>query len=223
MKNLLLLLALVCSSPMFAQLKKESPIVGIQKEKFSLAVIGGLNISKMPFNVPKTSSGLVIPSTKSEYAYFGGLSARQPINHRFAALLDLTYSIRGYRYSLPNETSRFRFDYFDFAPQVEYKVFKNIYLSLGGYLGFRTKEHAKIGAGEWFTVNPELVKFATDTDFGIMPGLTVRFERVSIMARYQHGLTPAGSVDLSNELGDQIGTVERRNRTFQFGIGFRIL
>ena len=89
--------------------------------------------------VRQAPSGLVIPSTKCEYAYFGGLSARQPINHRFAALLDLTYSIRGYGYSLPNETSRFRFDYFDFAPQVEYKVFKNIYLSLGGYLEFSDK------------------------------------------------------------------------------------
>lgn len=223
MKNLLLILALLCADPLFSQVKKESPSEDNQKEKFSLAVIGGLNISKMPFNPPQASSELVIPSTKREFAYFGGLSARQPINQRFSALLELTFSVRGYGYFSSNETSRFRFDYLDFAPQVEYKVLKNIYLSLGGYLGFRTKEHAKVGASEWVTINPKLVKFATDTDFGIVPGLTMRFERVAVMARYQHGLLPASSLDISNELGERIGSIERHNRTFQVGLGFKIL
>ncbi|MBC7778312.1 MAG: PorT family protein [Phycisphaerae bacterium] len=223
MKNLFLLLALVCSGPLFSQEKKETPSGNNHKEGFSLAVIGGLNISKMPFNPPQTSSELVIPSTKSVYAFFGGLSARKPISHRFAALLEATYSVRGFGYFSSNEISRFRFDYLDFVPQVEYNVFNNLYLSLGGYVGFRIKEHSKIGDSEWVTFDPKLVEFATDTDFGIVPGLTLRFEKVSVLVRYQYGLFAASNLDISNELGEPIGTIERQNRTFQIGLGFRIL
>lgn len=223
MKNLLSLIVLLCTCPLYSQVKSEDSLVKLPKEKFSLAVIGGLNISKMPYNYPETSSDLVIPETRTEYACFGGLKARQPINSKFSVLLDASYSVRGFGYLSSNEITRFRFEYLDFVPQAEYKVFKNVYASLGGYLSFRINEFTKIGESGWYKVNPEFVQFANDVDFGLVPGITLRFDRVSVLARYQHGLISASDLEVSDATGAQLGIIGRQNRTIQIGLGLRIL
>jgi hypothetical protein len=223
MKNLLLLLVLLSTGTLFSQVKIEDSPVKPLKEKFSLSIIGGLNISKMPFRYSETSAELVIPKTRSEYAFFGGLTARQPLSNKFSVLLDANYAVRGFGYLSSNEIARFRFEYLDFVPQAEYKVFKNVYVSLGGYLSFRFNEFTKIGESSWYKVNPEFVQFAKDVDFGIVPGMTFRFDRVSVLARYQYGLVASSDLEVTDVTGSPLGIIGRHNRTFQIGLGFRIL
>jgi hypothetical protein len=223
MKNLLLLLVLLSTGTLFAQVKSEDAPAKPPKEKFSLSIMGGLNISKMPFRHPETSSELVIPKTRSEYAFFGGLSARQPLTSKFSVLLDASYSVRGFGYLSFNEIARFRFEYLDFVPQAEYKVFKNVYVSLGGYLSFRINEFTKLGERSWYKVNPEFVQYVQDVDFGVVPGMTLRFDRVSVLARYQHGLIATSDLEVIDGIGTSLGIISRHNRTFQIGLGFRIL
>jgi hypothetical protein len=223
MKNLLLLLVLLSNGPLFSQVKSEDSLAKPPKGKFILSAIGGLNISKMPFRYSETSSELVIPETRSEYAFFGGLAARQPLTSKFSVLLDANYAVRGFGYLSSNEISRFRFEYLDFVPQAEYKVLNNVYVSLGGYLSFRFNEFTKIGESSWYKVNPDLVQFANDVDFGIVPGITLRFDRVSVLARYQYGLVSSSELEVSDGTGTPLGIIGRHNRTFQIGLGFRVL
>jgi hypothetical protein len=141
----------------------------------------------MPFRLPETSSEVVIPQTRTEYAFFGGLAARQPLSNKFSVLLDASYSVRGFGYLSSNEISRVRFEYL------------------------------------WYKINPDFVQLANDVDFGIVPGVTLRFDRVSVLARYQHGLVASSEVEVTDDNGATLGTVDRKNRTFQIGLGFRIL
>ncbi len=223
MKNLLLFFALFLSVSLFSQTKQEGSTSKKSKEHFSLSVIGGLNICRMPFRHRETSSELSIPKTKTELGYYLGLSARQPLNHRLSALFDVSYSTRGFGYSDGNQSTRFKFDYLDFVPQMEYKAFKNLYVSLGGYLGYRLQEHIKADEMNWIELDPDWVSLAQDTDFGLVMGSTIRFDKVTVLLRYQHGLSASSYFDITNELGEQVGTIKRHNRTLQLGLGFKLL
>ena len=140
--------------------------------------------------------------------------------------MDVQYARKGY--GMKNETNspfvqeRYQAAYLDFVPQLEYKVFKNIYLSLGGYCGVRMEERVKFHNQDWSTINPNFITLAEDTDWGLASGLRLEFGRVSAMIKYQQGLTPGIKWELQDDTG-VISSSSQYHHSLQVGLGFKIL
>ncbi|MFN0037859.1 MAG: outer membrane beta-barrel protein [Saprospiraceae bacterium] len=229
MKNLLLLLALAFfASPLFSQEKKEDAPTGKPKERFSLGILGGLNMNQMPSrpNVD-LEGGSYNTRLVPDYAFFAGISARQPILKRLAAKMDVQFAARGFGCKKVASTfpaqEGYRASYLDFVPQVEYNVFKNIYLSLGGYGGVLIEERLKYSNQDWARIDPDFITLAEDTDWGLASGLRVEFGRVSALVKYQHGLTPAIKLETVDSTGALSSPLNQYHRSLQIGVGFKIL
>ncbi len=227
MKNLLLFFfAIALSSPLFSQQITTSSS-GEPRQKFSLGVLGGLTINSMPFYpAPKFEGVSLNKRLEPEYGYFAGVSARQPISKRFAAKMDVQYAVKGYgvkdAYATPFSLEHYRLSSLDIAPQVEYKVFKNIYFSLGGYGGIRLEERIKYPKQDWKKLDPDFLKLSEDVDWGLVTGLRVEFGRFSALVKYQHGLTPAIKLELQDYSGIIISDGRQYHRTVEIGLGCRL-
>ncbi|MBK6997135.1 MAG: outer membrane beta-barrel protein [Lewinellaceae bacterium] len=225
MKNLLLLLALVCSGPLFSQVNGEALQTGEPKQKFSFGILGGLDINNMPFRPDRAiEEGTSNSSITSEYGIFVGVSARQPILKRLAAKLDAQFAQRGFgqeRTTFTPIQEHYQASYFDFVPQLEYNVFKNIYLSLGGYGGFLLGERVKYSDQDWAKIDPDFVTIAEKTDWGLSSGLRLEFGRFSALVKYQHGLTPAIKLEHTDISGVN-STTQQFHRSLQVGLGFKV-
>ncbi|MDO8367136.1 MAG: outer membrane beta-barrel protein [Saprospiraceae bacterium] len=228
MKNLLLLLALIFTNQLFSQTKTNAPSTDQTKQKFSLGILAGLNINFMPYDhAPAIRGGSHNSRLLPEYAYFAGVSARQPIFNHLAVKLDGQFSRRGFglkSYSSPFPVlEHYQASYVDFVPQVEYIVFKNIFLSLGGYGGVRLEEEwVKYNNQDWTILNPDFIVLAEDSDWGLMFGLRVEFGRFSALIKYQHGLTPGIKWELMNDIGE-ITKSSQYHRSLQIGLGFNLI
>jgi hypothetical protein len=227
MKNVLLFLALVWSSPMFAQTQLDAPSPEAPKPKFRLEVIGGLSINNMPYRPNFTvERGSINSLLKPEMAYFGGVSARQPITNRLGVKMDVQLAVRGYdlknEFWATNSLERYRATYIDFAPQMDMRVFKNVYLSLGGYTGILLKERLKINGQDWSEPSPLIGNLAEDLDWGLATGLRIEFGWVSALVKYQHGLAKATKLEITDDTGG-FTPVNQFHRSLQVGLGFQIL
>lgn len=216
MKNLLLGLALLFAGQLFSQ--TDAPVS--PHKKFSLGVLGGVNINFMPFN--PNLNGIEGNNTiiKPEYGYFAGLTAHQPFAKKFAAKMDVQYAVRGYDRDQSFEIRRFQASYLDFVPQVEYSICKHLKISLGGYAGFWLQERIKVRDQNW--TDPEIVQFAEKQDFGLASGLRLEFDRVSFLIKYQHGLTPGIKWELVDDTNTSF-TSGQYHRSLQIGMGFKLI
>jgi len=227
MKNLLLFIALSCTYPVFSQEKiNELPAPDKPGEKFSLSILGGLNINFMPYLTDRIIEGnSVNDQIKPEPAFFIGVSARQPIAKKLAVKMDAQFAVRGFGQkwtSLGSGLEHYQASYLDFVPQVEYKVFKHIFLSLGGYAGVFLEERLKYTDQNWAKIPPQFGKLAEGMDFGLSSGLRLEFGRVSALVKYQHGLTPGIKWDYSDGFG-ATAQYAQFHRSLQVGLGFKML
>lgn len=226
MKNLLVLWALALCSPMFAQSEKTGQTTPNQ-QKFSLELMAGANINNMPvrpdiFIENSSYNDRLI----ADFSFFTGISGRQFISNRFAVKLDVQYLEKGFAMKEAQTTfsilERYRATYIDFVPQVEFKAYKNIFLSLGGYGGVRLDERIKYTDQDWSGIHPDVGPLAEDTDWGLSTGLRMVFGRFSALLKYQHGLTPALIFEGTDVTGAS-STYRQFHRSLQFGVGFRVL
>lgn len=220
MKNVLLAWALLSALTSFAQSNENT--TQATPEKFSLGLIGGGTITDMPFTQPFYVDGENV-NTNNEFGFYLGIAARQPLRNRFSAILEAQYVVKGFRFATSPLGNRFHFHYLDFIPQVEYRAFQELHVSLGGYWGRKLEERFKEGDGDWNTLDENTFEYAEDNDFGAIAGISWRHHRVSALLRYQHGinLTSKG-VEYTNTNGETIN-MSQRNRTLTLGIGFIIL
>jgi hypothetical protein len=160
-----------------------------------------------------------------EHTFFAGVSARLPLLPRIAAKMDVQVASKGYgmkRLTFTPVLEHFQAFYLDFAPQLEHKVYKNLYASLGGYVGLKLSERVKYSDQEWTTIDPGFINISEKADAGLSAGLRAEFGRFSALCKYQHGLTSA----INSELGDDTGasvSANQYHRTVQIGLGYRLL
>ena len=109
-----------------------------------------------------------------------------------------------------------------FVPQLEYKVFKNIYLSLGGYAGIFLEERVKFSDQNWVKIPSQLGNLAEGMDFGLASGLRLEFGRFSALVKYQYGLTPGIKLESTDDTGAVLQNGQF-HRSLQIGLGFRML
>lgn len=226
MKNLLLLLVLIYTSTAFAQTPTTNPGTIESPKKFSLGILGGGNLNFMPFSPNKRrfeGGGTYNSNIRPEFAYFGGLSARQELNQRFALKMDVQYVVKGYGFKPGfNNQERYQASSIDFVPQVEYQLYKNLFVSLGGYGGIHLKERVKFVDQNWTELDEDFIQFAEKSNWGLVSGLRLEFNRVSFLMKYQHGLTPAIKWEIHDEVGQSLAA-KQQHRSLQFGLAFNIL
>jgi len=227
MKNLLLLLAFAYTSPLLSQENTESPRADEPSQKFSLEILGGLNLNNMPRHPDlATEVGSFNSQIKPEPAFFAGLSGHQPIAKRLAVKMDVQFAVRGFGLQKNAKTftsfDRYQASYLDFVPQLEYKVYKKIYFSLGGYAGLLLEERIKLGNQNWSGIEPIFGTLAEKQDWGLSSGLRVEFGRVAALVKYQHGLSPAIKLEVTDDRGASFNH-HQMHRSLQVGLGFKVI
>lgn len=226
MKNLLLLSLTFMPFLGFSQEKAALPTNPKSGEKFSLGLLGGIGLNYMPYhpNIAQ-EEGTINSRLTPEHTFFAGVSARLPLLHRIAAKMDVQLASKGYgmkRLTFAPTLEHFQAYYVDMAPQLEYKVYKNLYASLGGYVGVKLSERVKYSDQDWATIDPGFINLAEKTDAGLSSGLRAEFGRFSALVKYQHGLTTAIKTELTDESGGDT-KANQRHRTLQIGLGYRLL
>ena len=222
MKNLLLLSLTFMPFLGFSQEKAAQQTNPKSSEKFSLGLRGGIGLNYMPFH-PNIAleEGTINSRLTPEHTFFAGVSARLPLQFRFAAKMDVQVASKGYgmkRLTFAPTLERFQAYYLDMAPQLEYKVYKNFYASLGGYVGVKLSERIKFSDQDWTKIN----NFAEKTDAGLSAGFRAEFGRFSALCKYQHGLTAAMKTVSADDSGVPV-PANQFHRTVQIGLGYRLL
>lgn len=226
MKNLLFLWAFALCAPLFAQPEKTDQ-TSPSKQKFSLEMMAGANLNNMTIR-----PNFIVDNKNyndrllADFTFFAGLTGRQSISDRLSVRLDVQYLEKGYGVdqgeTVPNSLERYRATYIDFVPQVEYKAYKNLYFSLGGYGGILLDERIKYVSEGWTGIHPDFGPLAEKADFGLSTGLRMVFGRFSALVKYQHGLTSAFTFEATDITGAS-STYRQFQRSLLFGLGFRVL
>ena len=229
MKNLLAFLLLALSVPAFAQSQTISPPKQAAKPAFSVSVVGGLNVNQMFFRLePEFNRGS--PSwnetSKARTAYFLGISANQPLNRRFAVKLDAQYVVRGFSYRSealnPNILEHYQVSYLEFSPQIAVTFFQHFQLLLGGYGELRMQEGFKFKGEAWSVLNSDTGSLANKSDWGLVGGMSVQLDKVSLFGKYAYGLTSAWDTEYSSDTGDILES-KLYHQSLQIGLGFKLL
>ena len=228
MKNLLAFCCLVFSVPAFAQLTTISPGNQAPKPAFSVSVVGGLNVNQMLYRPNPNPSGMSSWNDpyKPETAYFLGISANQPLNQHFAAKLDVQYVVKGYAFELNDPflitPDHYQVSYLEFSPQITLKLYREFHLLLGGYGEVRLDERIKFPNQGWMDINPIISPLANRADWGLLGGVGVQFDKVSLFAKYLYGLTSVWDTEYYKDSGEMSKTGQY-HQSLQIGLGFKLL
>lgn len=164
MKNLTLLLLLVCSA--FA--------AGAQEVSFGAK--GGLNIAK----VTGTDNG------KTRASIHLGAFANIGLTEEWSVQPELVYSGQGYKWDPPVlDDMNFAVNYINLPVMVQYHIIPEFHLEAGPQLGFRVAAKVK-NDGDALDIKDE----TKGIDFGLGFGLGYTFDMgLGVGARYNFGLT----------------------------------
>ncbi len=157
--------------------------------------------------------------------YFLGGSGQWKIRERFALGADVQFSMKADRLGTvgqPDENDiRFQNFNLEIAPRATYFFTKNFGVSLGIYAARLLKQRTKIpGAPDWKETHRNF--YGRGWDAGLAPGIAMQFGRVSGFLRYTQGLVDIDRLTLTNDQGEEVGTVKLFNRYFQAGVGYVI-
>lgn len=217
MKNILLFSLLLLHFAAFSQEKTEVPRPRV---RFSMEVMGGLTLSNMPIHFERPFYDNNEPDYDTRAGFYAGLAGRVQFTSRWAVRLEGQYAQKGYRGESFGIKFHHRSSYVDVIPQVEYKIIPHLWVSLGGYAGFRTAEQFKLGNDDWknYFGGP----WQSTEDFGLVAGLTGNFGRFRAYVRYQYGLYDIDENIYTNEIGELLFSTQY-NRSIQLGVGYRLL
>jgi len=203
----LLLTALIFTNSIYAQSDKQTTRFGIK---------GGINVSNM-YTKEVADKNTII-------GFNGGLFLKVPLTPNFAFQPELLYTTKGaelkYSNSLISGSARFSLSYIEVPLLAVINLTKNVNIQGGVYLssltGVKVKNVSDIGL---FNFENELNKSDFETfDYGLVGGVGVEFDKISLGIRYEYGMKPVGK--------DRpiLGRIpDARNSTLQFYIGISIL
>lgn len=187
--------------------------------QFSLGATGGLNISHtQPTNLP---DDVVINTESIEYAYFGIIPHYQ-LNEKFSVSANIEYSQKGRKElfrDINNEenTLKFRIDYLDVIPKLEYHPIPAISVGLGMYVGFNLQQRVKGKEGDWLDPTLDLFK---RYDVGLAGSIRANFKNLFVSVGYNYGLADIGEAIYTDVNGEEILAAKEVNRNLQLGVGY---
>lgn len=205
--GIILLAALIFTNSIHAQTDKQTTRFGIK---------GGINVSNMYAKEVADKNTII--------GFNGGLFLKVPITPNFAFQPELLYTTKGaelkYSNSLISGSASFSLAYIEVPLLAVINLTKNVNIQGGVYLssltGVKVKNVSDIGL---FNFENELKKSGFETlDYGLVGGMGVEFDKISLGIRYEYGMKPVGK---DRPIFGRIP--DARNSTLQFYIGISIL
>jgi len=170
---------------------------------------------------------------KYRTGFFAGANVRWAISDQWSIPLDVQFAQRGFYYNttgayvvLNNQLTLYRgrvdyrSSYVDIVPQVAFRPMEHIGLAVGPYMSLRTAEAVRYGDVIDWTDTKSFSLFK-DTDFGLSAKLSGHFGHVSVFAAYQFGLASISDIELTDENGQSLGTLQSKNRAILVGAGWQ--
>ena len=192
LRNSVLALALVLSvSSLFSQVQKSSNDRGLTPK---IGVKGGLNLTN-----------LYVDDVEDENMKAGfnlGLFAKLPVTNGFSIQPELLYSVKGSKLTydlgiLGSNEYRFNLNYVEVPVLAVINLSKNFNVHAGGYAAYLAQANIKREVDDG--PNDQIANLNEDNfnrfDYGLVGGLGVDIDAITIGARYNYGLREVGKAD----------------------------
>lgn len=183
--------------------------------QFTFTPQAGLNINWIKSS--SDVSGLSLET--ATYTSFGGRFGYIFLD-KIEVEVGVLYNQRGGQMINSNpgaDDEKLLFKYLDIQPQVEYKLWDQLGVYVGGYYGVHIRSDRNID-GDW----EEGIDEFKDTDMGISAGLRGYLGRIFLQAQYDIGLVPVGSRMYTDGNGTT-SEVEFKNQTLQLAVGYHFV
>ena len=213
LRNSVFALALVLSvSPVFSQVQKSS---NDQVLTPKIGVKGGLNLTN-----------LYVDDVEDENMKAGfnlGLFAKLPVTNGFSIQPELLYSVKGSKLTydlgiLGSNEYRFNLNYVEVPLLAVINLSKNFNVHAGGYAAYLAQANIKREVDDG--PNDQIANLNEDNfnrfDYGLVGGLGVDIDAITIGARYNYGLREVGKAD---NFGSQ-ALKNSKNSAISLYIGF---
>ena len=135
-------------------------------------------------------------------------------------MLDLEFSQKGYRSAVSglNGTSRFRYTYFEAAPEFFVYANKNIAFGAGLYYAYLLETEQRNDVQDWISIHEfEIVK---DRDIGGILSFMLDIEPFFLKISYEHGFSNITNLLFTDENGEPLEDFVQYNRNIQIGVGY---
>jgi hypothetical protein len=211
LRNSALVLALLTASATstFAQEQKTSTEPNLTPK---IGVKGGINFTN-----------LYVDDVKDENMKVGfnlGLFAKLPVTSGLSIQPEILYSVKGSKltYILSSNEYRFNLNYVEVPVLAVINVAKNFNIQAGGYTAYLAQANIKRADDDG--PNDQIADLNEDNfnrlDYGLVGGLGIDVENVTIGARYNYGLREVGKAD---NFGSQ-ALKNSKNSAISLYIGF---
>lgn len=186
-------------------------------QSINFSVKGGLNISNTKFSVIEHGNSSSRDYDNRTSFFVGGGFDFSILSKKDVLLMqvELLYSREGHTIFYPSLDYRriFNLDQVKLPILLKNKLFNQLYLLGGGYVGYiiNVQEDAARGLR---SIKDDYNNF----DTGVIIGVEYHFNLgIFIEARYNHGLADVSSVEFPNSSIEH----DYKNRLFQMGIGYK--
>ena len=114
--------------------------------------------------------------------------------------------------------NRNRYDYLQFTPNVEFKIFKGLHIGLGVYYAYNLGIYVKIRKSDWTNVS-EFESFKKN-DFGVTPSIGYSINNFSLNIRYHYGLKNISNLKYLDSERMELLEDKLYNRALEIGLSY---
>lgn len=162
-----------------------------------------------------------------ESGYRTGFMFSIPISYqitpKFTAALIPSYVQKGTHSNKndPPNSYQYKINYLQSIPEIRYNIFDGFHTGLGMYFSRRIVEFQKSGTNDWTATFRRDQGLSRLYDFGLTPSIHYHIGKISISARYLHGLSRTLDIEFVDPTtGQVIPNVRTFNRSFEVGVGY---
>lgn len=170
---------------------------------------------------------------KFRTGFFVGAGLQWRLSEKWSIPVDLRFAQRGFYHNTSAAyvlidgqigVYKGRVDYratcVDLVPQVAFRPVQFLSVAAGPYLSWRTGEAVQYGDVVDWTSTSSIGVFS-DIDFGLSGRLSGHIGRASVFVSYLFGLTEYFNIQLTDENGQELGTLGAKNRAILVGAGWQ--
>lgn len=192
-----------------------------QDGKFGIGIKGGFNFTNLYTDDDN------VDKEKMMVGYHAGAYLKIPLNDRIGIQPEVLLSTKGARYEYGNFLGgsgdfRFNLNYVDVPVMLVVNLFSGINIHAGPYFGILTSTdlNNRVEGGENVVEDLDKSDFNTN-DAGVAAGASIEFNKISIGARYNHGLSKVGKE--KTYFNEKITIPDAMNSNFQVYLALRLL
>ncbi len=197
--------------------------VHLSAQRFSLGVRGGYSLSDLSFR--GQYADVFAGAQRPLSGFHTGLESRVELGKRFAILSGLQYARKGYAttQALPGDgfvDVDYVLHYINVPIAGSFRIWKGLSLQMGLEAEYLLDSRGKT-AVETFDAEGFVDQY-NDFDLGVLGGLEYQFgENFFVGARHTIGITPLSDLTLTDQNGQNLGTVRIYNTSTQLSAGYR--